>query len=374
MADIKKRSPAADIIRIYAFFCVVAVHFFLQSKFYDGWFEGNMMLVMTILRTSFMICVPLFLMLSGFLMRKKALSVDYYKRISKIIITYVLASIVCILYSKFGLFADITIKTAIQSILSFSGAPYSWYVEMYLGLFLIIPFLNVLYNNIPTKKWKLVLLASFIALTSLPGVVNVYNFNSLDWWLMPSSSFETTKIIPSWWITFYPVTYYFLGCYLSEYGLKIKKSINLILIILVTVLSGAFSFWRSYKGVFAWGEWGDYQALFNVILAVLVFVFFMNLKYTKVSDRAAKFLQTISGLTFGGYLVSSVFDMYFYPQLVEKVPVLTDRFKYFVVMVPLVFVCSLITSYIISKVQFVIEKIIDVITKAIKNKKVSSND
>ena len=100
----------------------------------------------------------------------------------------------------------------------------------------------------------------------------------------------------------------------------------------------------------------------------------MNLKYTKVSDRAAKFLQTISGLTFGGYLVSSVFDMYFYQQLVEKVPVLTDRFKYFVVMVPLVFVCSLITSYIISKVQFVIEKIIDVITKAIKNKKVSSND
>ena len=66
--SVGKRSPAADIIRIFAFFCVVSVHFFLNSKFYDYPTEGKTMLVMTICRSFFMICVPLFLLLSGYLL------------------------------------------------------------------------------------------------------------------------------------------------------------------------------------------------------------------------------------------------------------------------------------------------------------------
>lgn len=361
-----KRSPAADIIRIFAFFCVVSVHFFLNSKFYDYPTEGKTMLVMTICRSFFMICVPLFLLLSGYLLWKKPLSLDYYKKISRIIITYVLASIICLFYMKFTTFQDMTIKDAVLAIFSFMGAPYSWYIEMYLGLFLLIPFLNIIYNNLPSQKWKLILIASFIILTSLHGVVNVYEFSSLEWWAEPSSSSAYTKIMPNWWKTIYPVTYYFIGCYLSDFGLKIKKLSNIIFIGLVTILFGVYTFWRSYKVPFIWGDWCDYPSIFVVALTVLVFVFFVNLKYDKISDKTAVILQKLSGLTLGGYLVSYVFDSYFYEKLIEKVPVMTDRFIYFPVIVPLVFVLSVIASYLINIIQSLIEKMIDLICKSFK--------
>lgn len=95
----QKRSAAADIIRCVAFFFVVSVHFFLNNGFYSQAVVGNRMFVMTIMRSLFVICVPLFITLSGYLLRKKELSVKYYTRISKIIVTYILASVVCMVYS-----------------------------------------------------------------------------------------------------------------------------------------------------------------------------------------------------------------------------------------------------------------------------------
>lgn len=55
-----KRNPAADLIRILAFFLVVSVHFFLNNGFYSTIVEGERMFIMTIMRSFFIICVPLF--------------------------------------------------------------------------------------------------------------------------------------------------------------------------------------------------------------------------------------------------------------------------------------------------------------------------
>ena len=205
------------------------------------------MFIMTLMRSFFIICVPLFITLSGYLLKNKKLEKSYYKRISKIIITYILASLLCVFYSVVFLKQDFTIKSIILNVLNFSAAPYSWYIEMYLGLFLLIPFLNIVYNALPSQKWKIWLIITFIILTSLPSVVNIYNSNSLDWWVLPSSSSTMDKLIPAWWQGMYPITYYYIGCYLSEYGLKMRKSLNLLLIILSTIFSGTFCYWRSIQ-------------------------------------------------------------------------------------------------------------------------------
>ena len=68
-----KRNPAMDIIRILAFFFVVSIHFFLNNDFYLTPVKGERMFIMTIMRSCFIICVPLFITLSGYLLRKKQL-------------------------------------------------------------------------------------------------------------------------------------------------------------------------------------------------------------------------------------------------------------------------------------------------------------
>lgn len=363
-----KRSPAADLIRILAFFLVVSVHFFLNNGFYSQAVEGRRMFIMTVMRSFFIICVPLFLTLSGYLLRRKQLEKRYYGRIGKIVITYILASLLCVFYSVVFLGNDLTLKDIILKIFNFTAAPYSWYIEMYLGLFLLIPFLNIVYNTLPSQKWKIWLIITFVILTALPSVLNIYDLTSFDWLAVPSSTSEKNKLIPEWWQNFYPITYYYIGCYLSEYGLKINKVLNMVLIIVWTVFSGTFCYWRSYKTKFIWGAWCSYQSLFNVILTLLVFVFIINLNYDKLPNKISGIIQKISGLSLGGYLVSWIFDSEVYPILSQKVPSVVDRLEYYIIIVPIIFVLSLMTSFLLSKIQFLIEKSYSVICNLFRKK------
>lgn len=70
----KKRNINLDIIRSIAVFSVLSVHFFLNNGFYTEIIKGKRMFVMFTMRTAFMICVPLFAILTGYLMNKKILS------------------------------------------------------------------------------------------------------------------------------------------------------------------------------------------------------------------------------------------------------------------------------------------------------------
>lgn len=354
----RERNIGADVIRCLAFFTVVSVHFFLNSGYYYVPVVGEKMLVLTIMRSFFIICVPLFMMLSGYLMRKKALSKKYYGKFGKTYLTYVLASVFCIAYAVLFRDKEFSLTDSIFSIFNFSGAPYSWYVEMYLGLFLIIPFLNLLFNNIPSKKWKLALLIIFTTLTALPAVINVYNLTSgFEWWLHPTLSGEYHKIIPSYWVELYPLTYYFIGCYIGEFGIKMKSWVNFLLIVATTLLAGGYCYWRSYGANFIWGDWCIYYSAFNVVLTTLVFAFFINLDYSKTPKWIAWIFKKASPLCFAGYLLSWIFDDIFYPILNTKVPDVTNRLFGFIIIVPAVYVCSLLPSFVLCKLQEGIEKL-----------------
>ena len=73
-----KRNLNADLIRCVAVFSVISVHFLLNGGFYKQEVCGIPMLVMCMYRSFFMTCVPLFLILTGYLMGRKKLSKGYY--------------------------------------------------------------------------------------------------------------------------------------------------------------------------------------------------------------------------------------------------------------------------------------------------------
>lgn len=68
----KERNLNADLIRCVAVFSVVSVHFLKNNGFYSTPVIGGDMLLMCIYRSLFMACVPLFLMLTGFLSGKSS--------------------------------------------------------------------------------------------------------------------------------------------------------------------------------------------------------------------------------------------------------------------------------------------------------------
>lgn len=345
---IAKRDPAMDIIRCTALLCVVAVHFFKNSGFYEETVTGVPMYIMVLLRTGLMICVPLFLMLTGALMGTKQLGCGYYRKLGRTLGIYLLASLACILYRRWFLPETFSAKLALVGLFDFSAAPYGWYIEMYLGLFLLIPFLNILYGHLEDQRKKQCLLLTLLLLTAVPGTVNAHRIFDLQWWIHPASSDLYYKVFPAWWTGIYPLTYYFLGCYLREYPLQIKSSGNFALILLVVLAAGSYNFYRSRGSAYVEGTWQDYGALSTTLLTVLVFNFLAQGDYTWLSPQLCRCLQKLSDWSLGAYLVSWIFDQAFYGILNGHEPVMQNRLVYFPLVVPAVYVCSLALSAVLN--------------------------
>lgn len=379
LEKLKQRDSALDIVRIFAVFSVIGVHFFLNTYFYSTPLEGSLMFFMSLIRTFFNVCVPLFMILTGYLMCNKTLSNKYYSGITKTIIVFVLASIACIAFKGFYLQQDMDLKTAIISIFDFSGASYSWYIEMYIGLFLIAPFLNLAYNGLKTQKHKQILVFTFVAICILPTLFNIYNFYVPGWWSNPTISTEYSSLYPDYWLGTYPLAYYFTGCYFREYGMKIKTKPLALLLFVSLIVFNCFNFYRCQGTGYSSGQFGYWYGFESYVLSALLFVLLTRINTEKYSVGTKWTLWKLSDLALGIYLFSYIFDQIFYGMLKNRVNDFHSQSKYFLLMVPVVFICSALASgvanYLTQVILFLYKKIKDFVIKQIElNKKLFWQD
>ncbi len=353
-----RRTVSMDVIRCFALLCVISEHFFLNSGFYGQIVAGRKMLIMVSLRSFFMVCVPLFLLLSGYLLNKKTPCRAYYKRIFRLLGVYLLSCCACILYRFFFHRENFSVYRSVRGIFNFYASEYGWYIKMYLGLFLLIPFLNSMYHSLDSQKKKKLLVLSLILLTAVPSALNIWRFNDPGWWSNPASSADFDIVVPDWWINFYPVTYYLLGCYLREFPLKLSKGKSLCLMLLCFVVAGLFNFYRSHDTVFVQGIWEDNGSALVLIQSVLVFHLLNSFSYSGASAKGCKVLSYLSGLTMGAYLCSWIFDNAFYPILAQIEPRMHFRLYYAPVIVLAVVLCSLTLSAVLNGVYDLLAKLI----------------
>ena len=349
--DIKKiqsRNSAMDIIRIVAVFTVLSVHFFLHNGFYSQIVEGVEMYIMVTMRTLFSVCVPMFIVLTGYLMSKKTLSKKYYFGIVKTLIVFVLATIACMVFKMIYDHEVYSFLDFIFDTLDFTGANYSWYIEMYIGLFLLAPFLNLAYNKLGSQKHKMVLVSTMILLTVIPNMFNIFNFESASWWADPKSSDTFASLVPDWWMGFYPITYYFTGCYIREYGLKLKTRTLLIIFAISLILFSSFNFYRSYGTTFKSGVYVYWYGFEPYFLTVFLFTLLSRIKTDNFNTGIKYLLWKVSDLALGIYLLSFIFDSIVYPILNKAVPTMTERLPFYLFTVPIVFICSALSSAIIN--------------------------
>lgn len=338
------RNPAMDILRCFALLCVISLHFFKYCGFYYRIIVGPRMYIMTLLRSASMVAVPLFLMLSGYLLKNKQPTRTYYAKLMKTLIIYILASICCYLHMyavKNEPVVAGTFSELLSMILDFKAVPYAWYMEMYIGLFLLIPYLNTLYNNLATQKHKQLLLLILLVMTALPKVTN-----------------GSGAILPDWWLFLYPITYYFLGSYIREYPWKPKYLTGFACTAAVVLIVGIINIFISHNTSFILGPWQDEESLLNVIQSVFVFNFLSQRRYDKMPLRAANLFARLSDLCLGAYLVSWIFDNVFYNLLNQIQPVVAYTLEYYPVVVLSVFICSLALSAVLNLVYQLLAKLI----------------
>jgi len=347
----RQRDLRLDIIRISALFCVIAVHFFLNSGFMGETVSGVRMYLMTAARSLFAVCVHLFLMLTGYLMNQKQLSKKYFLGIFKVLLTYFICSAVYSVFTKVFLHQDVTVKSFIRSVIGFTGTKYAWYIELYVGLYLLIPFLNLIFNNLKTRRQTLALLIVLFFLTGVPSSFNVFSFDSLEMWTNPAGITSYYKLFPSKWDTLWPLFCYFSGCYLKKYPFRINLGLHSLLLVLACAADGLFNFYKSYGRTFVNASWNYNSSAGCLVIAFLFFSLLLRINPGVGGPKKNSFFKLLSDAVLGAYLLSCIFDIVYYKKLAELVPTVRDRFIYAPVIVLAVFLSSLALSVAVNLIR-----------------------
>ena len=329
MKTAKERNLNLDLIRCVALLMVPIMHSLDHTGLYDQQLYGAANQSMIAVKTLFTTCIPLYVMLSGFLNNRKALSARYYLGLIRILGVYLICGIACLAFEQCSGIAHRSPAEMVSALVNFSCCDYAWYMLMYFGLFLMIPFLNMAYYGLKTQKQKLVLVATFFALSVLPSLLNLY-----------------FQLYSLWWTRFYPLCYYFTGAYLSEYMPKARPGKwAAALLAFLAAYSVFFYFHYDANGA---ALIGVYQDTFPVyILSVLLFVTLFHLPLGTVPGPVAALLRKVSDLTLPAYLLTWITDSLIYPRLMAAVPAGPARYPWLLLTVPLSLISALLMAQVV---------------------------
>lgn len=278
----RERNVNIDYLKFFAAFMVIFVHFFAYTGFYQLNIGDEFAIISFVLKQIAVICVPLFIMVTGYLMNKKEMSSKYWGGFIYPVATYTVISIVCVFFRKFILCEEVDLKQLVIGIFTFTTIKYSWYVNMYIGLYLLIPFLNMIIDKIKNnKKMFLYLIILLSVFTSTPKFSGYWYFGAV----------------------LYPINYYFIGAYFSYYGINMKKysfifGLSGILFIESLVANSVGLNFHVFI---------ENNSIFNLLKSILFFSFIMSLRMKKNN-----FVEVISKHTLSIYLISFMIDSLIY--------------------------------------------------------------
>ncbi len=286
----QKRYYWLDIIKIIACLSVVINH----TSGYLLDYTNNAVYATIFYSIQFALCkigVPLFLMVSGYLLLHRSEDISFKevaKRIFRIIIPLIFISL--IFYIK-----EVGIKNFnfLNFTLDFLKAPYIipfWYLYMLIGLYATMPFLKKMVNNFTIKDYRIFIIF-FLLLPSLLILISDY-FNV-------SFSKNFSKCI-------FPIhmALFISGMYIS----KINLSKKTFIIALITFITCAVVFFLSLYLPFVFNNAISYKLDSSNIVVILesLSVFYI-VRYLFENATFKKWVSTIiteiSKVTFGIYLI-----------------------------------------------------------------------
>ena len=341
----KEYSWGLDIIRIIAMFLVVLVH---STTFY-GFYDTGIISFSTFLagfgRYIAFACVPLFLLLTGYLNTSKTPSFNYYIKLAKILIEFALCTLIINIVNNLFFQADGS------EVITLSLPLYRWYINMYIGLFLLIPFLNYAYKAIPDNfKWGFII--TLVLIFSNPQV-------------------------STYWTVGYPIMYYFIGMFIKDKQFKVNK-IVLLLVILFTCLFQILLFCHPIHPLLY--EVENHYNFGCLVISVAIFLLFYNIKSSNEKTiKNVKFLRIIANASIATFLISEIFES-FTKQLFNKLTISTfnEKLPYLAYLTPLKFIlsviCGIIINFIATKLYYLFNVIVNKIIQKRKKKQLDKNN
>lgn len=353
-----------DIIKIIAAFFVVGIHFFLYSGFYNEPVNDTKFMFPIACRWIVFTCVPLFMIATGYLMKNKTLSKGYYLGLVKILVVYVAVSIICMLFNHKQYGTEYTLWGALKGFIEFSNANYGWYINYYICIFALIPFLNLAFNGLKSKKQRLALVVTVTLIT-----VFARSF------FLGFERNNQIRLFPDYINGMWPIAYYYAGAFIRQYPPKrtflskfLAFSVMAAAVCFITVSTYNHSFVNTeYNQCFESWHFNDYSTYPVFIIAVCIFLLLFDIT---TQNKLVRFvLKQLSGTTLALYLISYVFDNKYYMAFNMKYPDIFDRFVHSYEIVGKVFLLSLVSGLIINNLYNLAELAVKKIAAKIREER-----
>ncbi|WP_188355142.1 acyltransferase [Galliscardovia ingluviei] len=191
-----KRIFQLDVIRSFAIICVVFNHATEYSTHYNSSYLNNMPLLHRLIEISFFtfgrLGVPLFLMLTGYLLLDRDFSGDngkgvlqfYRKNLLPLIIAWQFWILLyevfdCIFYQHtFSVFGYLARALLIAPV----NMAQAWYIPMIIGIYVLLPFVSIGIHSVSNKALSIITTAAYCYVFIVPTIQyldeNIFSFNT----------------------------------------------------------------------------------------------------------------------------------------------------------------------------------------------------
>lgn len=290
----KKRVAYCDALRLIAIICVILIHIFAIYRDYYLNVNRVYYTLVTFLDSFTRTAVPLFFMLTGAFMlsdKKDLRYKDYLKkRIPKLLIPYLVFSLIYYLYEMNFNFAKFNFKElAIQITAPYGTKYHLWFMPVMIMIYLLIPFLKKEINSLTRENIKTLIILIFLfgnLFNTINVITSLYNFPILKGFTFPE-------------LIIY-CNYLFLGYYLYKFEIKKRKKIYILGIVSI-LLMPALDFITSttIRNDIAFNATG----ILAFVPAIAIFVLFKyNYQKLHIPKKLERVINKINPLVFYIYL------------------------------------------------------------------------
>lgn len=339
-----------DILKCIAIIMVIFIHIVASELYSYGEISGNRWMTANIIDSFSRMCVPIFVMVSGFFLLRKDedVKVFFKKRFVKIIPKFFIYSIVFFIFviifkdvKNDELFSVFFRKSTYKTIILifskkesyhnffsdfFQGKIYYhlWYIYMILLLYLITPFLRKVVAKVDRKSINYLVYIWIAFIIIIPFLNAVFRKNIKIY--SPVGQY---------------IGYFLIGYLLFEKPLNMKKWQKYIIffIMVFSIIFLTYIFTKSNNKFFDY--FYDYHSIGVFGATVLFYDFFVNIfDGEKVFPKVKSIVKSVSAKTYDIYLIHPIF-LFFCERILKS---RMNYFLYIITAFVIVFALSFFAS------------------------------
>lgn len=280
MEKTKIRNSNLEILRIVSMILIIMHHYVVHGGFCWESITTNK-IILEVLSLGGKLGVNCFVLITGYFMINSKISI---KKILKLVLE--------VLFYSISIFAILYFTKVIKfnvEIFKFSFFPITrsayWFATTYTLLYLFIPFINKLIDNLNKKEHLHLCLILTAILSVIPNIIMVrIDFSNIGWF-----------------ITLYAIAAY-IRKYPNKYTENMKNNVIYASIVIIFLIFWVVEF--NFLGLVIPKAskyimyFGDIDSFLLLILSISLFLIFKNLKV-----KNSKFINLLASSTFGVYLI-----------------------------------------------------------------------